>query len=136
MVEDEIKYTEGFTPIPNEFRKMRFSGNVVILYLFLMSGVNEKKWGDSRTFPSWSTIKQETGIRSNETLSNAITELVEFGWIKNIVSRNDDSNIYFMAYHPEPNDTLILKRTSQKQSRSTAMKKKYEDGKSFKKVLP
>lgn len=136
MADEEVKYTEGFTPIPNEFRKMKFSGNVVILYLFLMSGVNEKKWGDTRTFPSWKTIKKETGIKSNQTLSNAISELVEFGWIKNIISQNDDSNVYFMSYHPEVNDTLIIKRNAQRSARSEAMKKKNKEGKSFKKVKP
>lgn len=119
---EEKKYTSGYTPIPNEFIEMCFSGNVTKLYLFLMSGVNEKKWGDSRTFPSWKTIKLKTGIKSNQTLSYCINELVEFGWIKNIISRNDDSNVYFMAYKPEQNNNLIDRRNGQKESRSKAMK--------------
>lgn len=111
-----------FTMIPNEFIKMKLSGNSTKVYLYLLSGVNEKENGHNGVWPSWDTLKEETGIKSNQTLSNAITELVEFGWIEDIGTRNNNSNIYYMARSASPNQDLITKRNAQKFSRSNFMK--------------
>jgi hypothetical protein len=128
MAEDDIEEKEyehkiGFTKLSNEFVQNlpHTESKSVKVYIYLMSCTNKKKWGDLRCFPSWDTIKKNTGIKSNKTLSDGITDLCENGWITNIISRNDDSNIYFMSYTQDINEELIMMRDIKKLNRGIKM---------------
>jgi hypothetical protein len=142
MAEDDIEEKEtehkiGFTKLSNEFiQNLPYTDSKSVkVYVYLMSCTNKKKWGDLRCFPSWSTIKKNTGIKSNKTLGDAITGLCEDGWIINIISRNDKSNVYFMSYTQEVNEELVMKRDVRKLNRGIKMIQSKKEAKEKKERL-
>ncbi len=55
------------------------------------------------------TIAYWTGIKSLSTITNAIRGLAEKGWIKDILYRKQESNVYILNLEPTINFKLIEK---------------------------
>jgi len=111
-----------YTRIPKEIFDCRLSPNAVSIYCYLMNCVNWKEHGDSRAFPAIPTIIEKSGVKKG-SISKAVDELVQAGWINNIVRRMDKSNVYFMNLEPSIIDDLITKREIISFTKKTVQKK-------------
>lgn len=100
------------------------SDAAVRIYLLFRYQFN---WAENedRVWPSYEFIMDKTGIKSKTTIRNAIVELAEFGWIKDIHKKFSGNSTYFINSEPEINDFLLreIYKTSKKMSEAKKGKK-------------
>jgi hypothetical protein len=104
----------------------KLSPDAIAVYCYLMDCVNWEKWNDGRVFPKRETIIEQSGVTKYK-LSSAVQELVEDGWINNIVERMNDSNVYFMNVVRKPNEDLIVRRNLKAEGYSKLQKELCEN---------
>lgn len=105
----------SFTIINNLFieRQNNLTGNAVKVYLYLARCVNAKE-NQNMVYPSYTAIRRNTGIRHNQSIKNALEELVFLGWIEKIEHGRNDNNIYFLGSIENEEDYKIRLEEFQK----------------------
>jgi hypothetical protein len=145
MAKKETKKQSGFFMLERKFITEYFgclSSNAISLYIYLAQKVNVPKNGDKAAYPSYDTIKKETPLKSNPTISKTIDELLAYGLITDIQKKYPNSltspNAYFMNMDfvgDQVNDQLIDHRKKISQKRSEIAKKvKAENSDAVKKL--
>lgn len=119
-------YVINYSRIPKTIWESGLSTEALAIYFYLMDCVNWQKHSDARAFPDRNTIMEKTKVTKYK-LSSAIEELVEEGWINNIVERMNESNVYFMNLEKSINDDLITRRQIKHQAQSDLQKKICKD---------
>lgn len=108
---------------PKEFigNMANLSGNAVKIYALFMSMRN---WGNNqkRVWPATEYICKVTGIKSKTTVTSAVKELIEAGWIDYVHKRGwDKPNEYLVNSKSCVNDDLVNRRNKRQETMSTKM---------------
>lgn len=112
------------------------SSSAIRLYLYFMKWINYEYKG-SIVEASYATIQSESGIKDRTALSNAILELVETGWIADIVQRFNAPSIYKINVIAKVNKDLVAslkgKRNQMKNSKKSFSSRENHTGRFSKK---
>ena len=110
-----------YSRIPKSIWNSGLSTEALAIYCYLLDCINWPTWSDSRVFPNRKTIMEKTGVTKYK-ISTVIQELVDEGWLSNIVERMNESNVYFVNLEQSINDDLILRRQLKHESQSKLQK--------------
>lgn len=112
------------TPDPFSDDMMNLSGNAVKVYLYLAKQINIEKNNDDHVWPSYAAISEGIGIVNRNSISKAINELVERGWIATIKNpkKFNFQNNYTLNYIRKVNTALVAKRKKKSEAMSIAQK--------------
>ena len=105
---------DNFFKVSNEFINYlpKLTGSATKVYILFKRMINESKNKDE-VWPSYSYIQKNTGL-SRRIISNAINELIKFGWINEIDKGFNSVNHYHVNDASRVNIALLEKRSRAK----------------------
>ena len=126
----QVIFTDGtyWKAIPEEFIKdiNILSGNAVKIYLYFAMQINIEKNNDEHVWPTISDICKAIGITRRNSVSTAITELVERGWIAEIKNPKifNFQNNYTINHIRKVNKKLVNSRHKKSKEMSDLAKER------------
>ncbi len=84
----------GFTQVPNVILKhAKLSANAKVVYALMLSYA----WHNNRVFPGQDRMAEDLGT-SRPTVTKAVAELVQEGWLETQRRGQGKTNIYILKY--------------------------------------
>lgn len=97
------------------------SSAAIRLYLYFMKWINYEYKG-CIVEASYTTMQNESGIKDRSTLSDAILELAENGWIADIAQRFNAPNVYKINVTAKVNKELVASMLNKRQQMKVVKK--------------
>ena len=91
----------GFTQVPNIILKVpKLSANAKVVYALMLSYA----WHNNRVFPGQDRMAEDLGT-SRPTVTKAVAELVQEGWLETQRRGQGKTNIYILKYRVDAKRT-------------------------------
>ncbi len=91
----------GFTQVPNVILKdPKLSANAKVVYALMLSYA----WHNNRVFPGQDRMAEDLGT-SRPTVTKAVAELVQEGWLETQRRGQGKTNIYILKYRVDAKKT-------------------------------
>ncbi len=91
----------GFTQVPNIILKdPKLSANAKVVYALMLSYA----WHNNRVFPGQDRMAEDLGT-SRPTVTKAVAELVQEGWLETQRRGQGKTNIYILKYRVDTKKT-------------------------------
>ena len=114
----------GFFQLSHDFMKwqVELRGSSVKIYLCLVQQAGIRN--TLKIEAAESKLIEWTGIREHKTISSGIRELVEKGWIRNILAQTDKSNVYVINLERQETNIKLLEWLDERAKKNSENSKK------------